>query len=715
MKTHLSEETDPGAIQARRIIAPERRADALGGVGSRLLTTMAVMVATADEGRDYLSFFTPFLADRLKAWPEGQPVEPHEMSKALCDGWGFPMVPAAVSQLLLQRAEKDGMVTRVDRMFYVSRDKLLGVTDLAEKKQEMLAGMNALALAVVAYAREVHELGWTEIEANAALERLTEEFGADLATARREGGLVVLAPGLADDQALAVVHGFARRAISSDPTNFNRLVAMVQGTMIANVLYFEDVRKLPNRLPELRVYLDTTPLLRALGLASPEVVTAALEMLALMGTFKIPMLVFSHTIDEMTAILENVAASVKRGTQGYHEQGALSGRKREAIDSVIKAGITSGEIHALIADIENRLVELGVRRCETPTHLEAAHIDETKFGKILDEVVAYQSKGPMEKDLNSLAAVDRLRGTTRPRDLSQARALFVTANNSLARASRSFFRSIGRSARVPHCMTDVAITAELWVRSSNRKPDLPRRLLIADCYSGLNPGPELWERWVGHIVKLRERGVVTDEQLQALIYHQQTKALLYEVSHGDPNNVNDAVVAEVLARYEAELRRPAEEAAESAEVARVAAEAEQTRLTGEVAQLTAWRREQEEAEKVKAARRAALRGRARLVGGHAGAGLALAAFVVLGLTGVVHGRTEWATSSVVFILVAASSWAWGVRRPVHTTAWRVMLGIGAATALWFGVFNAIPDAKSTSRNPPAAKANKARAVKRHAP
>jgi len=712
MKTHLSQETEPDAIKARRIVSPEPQADALGGVSSRLLTTMAVMVATADEGHDYLSFFTPFVADRLKTWPDGQPVEPHEMSKALCEGWGFPMVPTAVSQLLLQRAEKDGMVARVDRKFYVNRDKLLGAPDLAEKKQEMLAEMNALALAIVAYARDVHELDWTETQVNAALERLTEEFGAELATARREGGLAP-GPGLGDDQALAVVHGFARRAIGNDPINFNRLVAMVQGTMIANVLYFEDVRKLPNRLPELRVYLDTTPLLRALGLASPEVVAAAGEMLALMATFKIPMFVFSHTIDEMTAILENVAASVKRGTEGYREQGALAGRKREAIDSVIKAGTTSGEIHALIADIENRLLDLGVRRCETPAHLEAAHIDETKFGKILDEVVAYQSKGPLEKDLNSLAAVDRLRATTRPRDLSQARALFVTANSALARASTSFFRGIGRGARVPHCVTDVAITAELWVRSSNRKPDLPRRLLIADCYSGLNPGPELWERWVGHIIKLRERGAVTDEQLQALIYHQQTKALLYEVSHGDPNKVGDAAVAEVLARYEAELRRPAEEATESAEAARVAAEAEQTRLTGEVAQLTAWRREQEEAERAKVARRAALRGKARHVGGHTGAGLALAALVALGLTGVVHGRMEWATSSVVFVLAAASSWAWGVRRPVHTTAWRVMLGAGAATALWFGVFNAVPDTKSTSHNPPATKAKKGTAVKRH--
>jgi hypothetical protein len=712
MKTDLAPKAELGAIKARRIISPTQRADALGDVSSRLLTTMAVMVATADEGRDYLSFFSPFVADRLKTWPESQPVEPHEMSNALCDGWGFPTVPTAVSQLLLQRAEKDGMVARVDRTYYVNKGKLLGAPDLAEKKQEMLAEMNALALAVVAYAREIHELEWTETQANAALERLTEDFGAELATARREGGLV-LAPGLTDNQALAVVHGFARRAISNDPINFNRLVAMVQGTMIANVLYFEDVRKLPNRLPELRVYLDTTPLLRALGLTSPEVSAAAIEMLALMASFKIPMFVFSHTIDEMTAILENIAASVKRGTHGYREQGSLAGRRREAIDSVIKAGMTSGEIHALIADIENRLLALGVHHCETPAHLEAGHIDETKFGQVLDEVVAYQSKGPLEKDLTSLAAVDRLRGATRPRDLSQARALFVTANNSLAHASKSFFHGIGRGARVPHCMTDVAITAELWVRSSDRKPDLPRRLLIADCYSGLNPGPELWERWVGHIVKLREREVVTDEQLQALIYHQQTKVLLYEVSHGDPNNVDDAAVAEVLARYEAELRRPAEEAAESAEAARVTAEAEQARLTGEVAHLTAWRREREEAEKAEAARRAALRGKARRVGGHAGAGLALAAFVVLGLTGIVHGRTAWATSSVLVVLVAASSWAWGVRRPIHTTAWRAILGVGAATALWFGIFSAVPDAKTTSHNPPTAKAKKAGAIRRH--
>jgi hypothetical protein len=43
----------------------------------------------------------------------------------------------------------------------------------------------------------------------------------------------------------------------------------------------------PNRLPELRIYFDTSPLLPALGLASDEVVLAAKEMLALMRSFKV--------------------------------------------------------------------------------------------------------------------------------------------------------------------------------------------------------------------------------------------------------------------------------------------------------------------------------------------------------------------------------------------------------------------------------------------
>jgi hypothetical protein len=219
-------------------------------------------------------------------------------------------------------------------------------------------------------------------------------------------------------------------------------------------------------------------------------------------------------------------------------------------------------------------------------------------------VVAYKSKGPwskgpLEKDLKSLAAVDRLRGSTRPRDLSQVTALFVTANSSLVRAARDFFGEADRGAPVPHAMHETALTAQLWVRAPHPPPDLPRKLLIADCYAALNPGPELWERWIQHIVRLQERSAVTEEQVQNLIYHQQARSKLFEVTHGDPDSVGDETVAEVLDRYESELRRPAEQAAAAERVRRETAEAEaqqvrneRDRLRDEVAKLSEWRKTQ---------------------------------------------------------------------------------------------------------------------------
>jgi hypothetical protein len=682
----------------------ERVQNGLQGVGTmkvegnqgRLLSTMAVVVATADEGKDYLQSFTPFVADLLKGWPEGCAVEPHELSIALCDGWGFPSVPSAVSKVLLQRAQKDGFVRNVERKYFPNCERLLEMPDLGEKRQEMLAEQTALAEAVVAYARDVHGLDWTEQEASAALERLTEDFGAELATAKREGGLQ-MRPKSEENESLAVVHAFARRAIERDPPNFNRLVAMVQGAMLANALYFEDLRKMPRRLPELRVYLDTTPLMRGLGFACPDVVTAAEEMLALMRSFKIPMFVFAHTLEEIRGILENIATSLRRGTQEVKDQGNVGGAARESVDAAIEAGMTSGDVLLLIANLEHRLEELGIRHCETPRQTDTDRIDEQQLAAVLDKRVRYgASKFVLERDLASLSAIDRLRGRTRPRDLADTRALFVTANLGVVRASREYFEDAGRDAPIPHCMSDVALTAQLWVSSSGRKPELPRRLLIADSYSALAPSPKLWERWVRHIIKLRQRERITEEQLLTLIYNQQIRALLFEVARDDPDNVDDTAVADVLARYEAKLRQPAERSAEEAQM--VAAE-ERRRLLRMAEDLQQSKRQLEESkrqfeewtqeQKHRRARRASKRMRCRRIARRVTGLLAtvpfVSAFTVLAATKQIEGKFWWATSVTLLVFACSGTVSWGLRRG-WKAPFAVLIAAGALSVLWANIF-----------------------------
>lgn len=195
-----------------------------------------------------------------------------------------------------------------------------------------------------------------------------------------------------------------------------------------------------------------------------------------MRSFKVPMFVFSHTMEEMTGILEGIAASLRRGTRAYEKHGRMSPNAREAVDAAVRARWTSGDLEELIGNLEGRLAELGVRRCETPEHLASSQIDEQELAAVLQARVQYRSKRTLEKDLDSLAAVERLRAGSRPRELRSTRALFVTANPRLAAASRAFFRGANRDAQIPHCdpRAERADPRRLLVGERNDAADLPR-------------------------------------------------------------------------------------------------------------------------------------------------------------------------------------------------------------------------------------------------
>ena len=557
----------------------------------------------------------------------------------------------------------------------------------------MLVRMQALAGAVQAYAQDFHQLSWAEDDAIEALARLSEDFGTDLALARRRGK--VAEADFGEDRNLAVVHGFARHAFERDPTNFGYLEEMVQGTMLVNAVYFKDIGHVSNKLPDMHVYLDTTPVLRILGLADDHVSAATRELLDLLHRdFRVPTFVFPHTLDEIAGVLDGVAGGLRRGTKGAVEQGTVSGRNREAIDALMRRGATAGEIEGLRADLETKLAELHIHVRETPPHLEKGHLDEARFDEILDDVVAYRSKGPKEKDLRSLAAVDRLRGNDRPRDLSSTTALFITANPYLVKASWTFFNEADRAAPVAHAMHETDFTAQLWVRSPHPLPDLPRKRLIADCYAALNPGPDLWERWVQHIVRLEERGDISQEQLQNLIYHQQAKSKLFEVTHGDANAVGDDTVAEVLERFEAALRQSGEEEAAAERARRVQAEeaargveGERDSLRGQVEELARWK----ETRETRALTWRTRLSKARTAAGYFGLAASCLAFVLLCLVWqVVDTKLAWATAVTLLVLIGSSSWAWATRK-----SWKFPLSAvifaGALTALFVNVFSIVPE------------------------
>src|SRR5207249_4866764 len=104
-------------------------------------------------------------------------------------------------------------------------------------------------------------------------------------------------------------------------------------------------------------------------------------------------------------------------------------------------------------------------------------------------------------DLDSLTAIYRLRQGEFPYRLELSRAIFVTTNSSLAKASSRFFREeYGDAAsRVPHCTLDHVLAMIVWLKTPLKAPNLPRVRIIADSYAALNPPVALWKEYLDEI------------------------------------------------------------------------------------------------------------------------------------------------------------------------------------------------------------------------
>lgn len=661
----------------------------------RLLATMALLKTQGDLGRDYIALFEPFAIDRLKAWEAGKPVGADTMAAALSEEFGIPALPVMIARNLLRRPPIAEMLTKTDDGHqYVIADKAMDAHSLAEDRAEMLAYMTELADGVVRYAAEHHGLTWTTTTARSALELLTDDFGADLALAKRNGmaPLAIVDPG----EALAVVHAFARHALARCPSDFAALERMVRGTIVVNALYMRDAPEMSTRLKKLNAYLDTRVVLRAIGLSHEALVAATGEMLDMLDELNAKACVFDHTITEMKEVLQAISRGLRAGRPVHS---AKSAAHIETMDAITRDGMTASDIDELSDGLEERLREIGIRIRPTPPYPHNDPIDETRFEAVLGEVIAWQTKGAREKDIKSLTAVHRLRMSSqipRPSKLAEVNAVFATHNGALVRASRQYFAEDDLHTRMPICMLDLTLAAHLWLRSSSPRPDLPRKLLIAEAYAALGAHPQMWGRWVEHIERLRERGEITQDELVTLACNQQVRADVYAVTRGDPDAINDQTPAEILQRHEQHIRddalRQAREAEERAEQQRVRAEtlesqnqATEERLAlaeAEIGTLTAWKRDEIDR-----------RARRHKITGIAGAIAAVLVFAVLIVIGVVDGPWWWAGGVTITVLAAAGSYGWGTRKS-RTWPFKVLIAVGAIAGA-FGVVWAIADSDDT--------------------
>lgn len=523
----------------------------------RILTSLAILKANWDAGQgSYLDNFLPFVADCLNACTSAG-VTAAELSERMLERFGIPL-PTGVVQTLLRKAAREGLGVREHGRFKIDRAAVAG-HDLTRLRSDAQRRQEALVDRLVRFASEEHDLALDRDAAETALLTHLERHATSILKAALRG--VGYQPALPNETLDYLVSDFVAQLFARDPDGFDYMESLVKGSMLATAVYLPAPAEAGRRFDQLTAYFDTRLLLQGLGYEGPEAEAAARQTLTTAYELGAKLAALSDTVSETRGVLIGIANNFRRSQR--------PSQRRLTEEWFRKQGYTASDIELIAENLEADLRGLRISVVDRPPPQVSLTVDEQQLEQMLQEKVGYQSRAALLHDLDALTAVFRLRRGGRPSQLERARAAFVTTNTPLVAVARQFFDG-GDSVAL--ALTDDDFATLVWLKRPLSAPELPRMRIIADCYAALEPGNELWNKYLDEVDKLRERESISEGDYFVLRYSLDAKQALMNRTLGSVDRLSEGVVDEVLDRARESIKEPEVRRAREAEALSTTAE-----------------------------------------------------------------------------------------------------------------------------------------------
>jgi hypothetical protein len=518
-----------------------------------LINSLAILKVNFDREVDYIENFVPFVAESLRGAPQPE-VSTTQLQELMLERFGL-RIPQGALKTIVGRLVKKGYARRHHRMV-LRNDGALAELDFTKVQAEALRQNRALIDKFVRFCRARYAVELTEERAESVLVGYLKELSGPVLAATVQGEAL---PELGSprEKDFFLFHSFVAHLCESDPEGFRYLETVVKGNMLANVLFFPaEIGAVKQRFSHVEIYFDTSCLLRALGFGPRAFRDQYRELMGILYELNADLRCFEHTLHEMIGVLDfsRVALQNPRGIDS----------NSEVLRYFVRNDFSSSDVELIIAGLEHRLNTLRVRVKQRPPFVDRLGIDERRLESVLHDEVGYHRNETLRHDVDSLAAIYRLREGRPLYTIERCGALFVTDNSALVEASKRFFREEygSQTSRVPHCILDHHLTTLVWVKKPLDVPDLPRRAIVADCYAALNPSDALWRMYLREIERLQESGELSENDYYLLRFSTQAEMLLTETTMGDPAYVTEGTVREIYSRAMMELGAEDREALE---------------------------------------------------------------------------------------------------------------------------------------------------------
>jgi hypothetical protein len=507
--------------------------------------------------RDYIEIFIPFVATLInkKGYTE---IEIQDLSRDFQKEFGLE-IPYHPMQSILIRAKKRGIVTKFSKKWKPVKQQLIKY-EFSGEALEQLRKQEKIINEIPKYAKDKYNFNMSNDEAEDAFISFLKDYDLDILFATQEKSLL---PSVKPSKKHKfMVFSYIKNSYEREPEIFHYIVDTAIGHLMANTILYNEYNRFVSKLRGVYIYLDTRIILRLLGLEGEDRKIIYKDFLETLTKEGACVRIFKHTYEETIKIIEDCLKWVENP---YYDRSLAS----PVLEYFVSNSYTKIDILSFMERMDQVLEEDGINNdsvVEAPAKSENIEyqIDESKLQDIIIETYKknnpflneYEKEQIIKRDIDSIAAISKLRRGNIPRYLKDVGSVFMTTNSQLAYSSRKFeFEGNDRSFFIPACITDTFVGTILWLQSPAKILKINKRKIIAECFAALKPEPKLIRRYLLEIDKLKNETKISETQYYYLRKNHVAFDLLSEKTLGDPDNFNSNVLNEILEEMTSDIRK----------------------------------------------------------------------------------------------------------------------------------------------------------------
>lgn len=508
---------------------------------NKTISSLAMIQALRKKGLIYIDYFVPFLLYVFKK-KNTEKIDILQLGKHIQDEFGL-IIPFHGVMSIINRTIKKGYVEKKYGEYYVNKAKINQENKFDEVRNKQIKNLEVVVNTFIQYAHDKFSQILTSEEAQEAFLSFLKKHDVELVLSSNEEALL---PEVKRKKSnLYLVSKFIIDIQMNNKDIFKYIVELSFGQIIADCLLFDEVGKFPSNFKGVRFYLDVGIIFNLIGVKGIERQNAFYSFIIGLKKAGAKLYIFEHTYEE---VAKNLNLCL------YWIDNPLFDEKKAGRTMLffLSEGFTKDEIELFIIKANTLLEKAEIQKVSKPPYsgLEIYQIGEKELEKCILDFYGDNTKQDrditIQRDIDSIAAVHRLRKGKRFFTLHDANDIFITTNGALVGANRKFEKEkLNFQHEISTTLTDVFIGTILWVSHPQEYEKLNIEMILADAYAAINPDEVLYKHYIESLRKLRDDKQITVDEFMLLRSHNVAIELLQAKTLNDVNNFTDRTPYEI--------------------------------------------------------------------------------------------------------------------------------------------------------------------------